>query len=203
MRTLQLILAAGAALGLGLLAFSLMRGPDTAALASGLQLQQPRALPEFSLIDQNGDEFGNAQLQGKWHLFFAGFTHCPDFCPTTMTKLKGVETELGSLSEALQVVLFSVDPQRDQPEKLAQYVHYFSPEFIGVTGAQDQVDSLAAGLGLAYAIVGDAGSEDYTVDHSAALVLLNPQGRIAAYFSPPHQIPALAADLRLMIEQDA
>ena len=203
MRTLQLILAAGAALGLGLLASSLLRGPDTAALASGLQLQQPRALPQFQLIDETGDPFNNTDLQGKWHLFFAGFTHCPDFCPTTLTKLKGVETALGELSSKLQVVLFSVDPQRDHPEKLAQYVHYFSPEFIGVTGVQEQVDTLAAGLGLAHAIVGDPDSEDYTVDHSAALVLLNPQGQIAAYFSPPHKVPALAADLRLMIEQGA
>lgn len=202
MRTLQFILLGGLALGLGVLLYVGTRSPSTEALVSGLRLNEPRALPPIQLIDDQGERFANAELQGRWHLVFAGFTHCPDFCPNTLATLKLVQEALGEDAERLQVLFFSVDPQRDQPEQLAQYTRYFHPEFRGITGEAEQVERFAQALGLAYSIVPaeeGAPANQYTVDHSAALVLLNPQGRIEAYFSAPHRVDTLTADLRSLV----
>lgn len=202
MRTLQFILLGGLALGLGVLLYVGTRAPATEPLVSGLRLNEPRALPPIQLVDDQGAAFGNEQLQGRWHLIFAGFTHCPDFCPNTLATLKLVQEKLGEDAAQLQVLFFSVDPQRDQPEQLAQYTRYFHPKFVGITGETEQVDHFAQALGLAYSIVpaeDGAPANQYTVDHSAALVMLDPQGRIAAYFSAPHRVDPLTADLRSMM----
>lgn len=202
MRTLQIILAGGLALGLGLMAYVATQGPSTEPLVSGLRLNQPRPLPPVSLVNDQGEAFTNADLQGRWHMVFAGFTHCPDFCPNTLGTLKVVQEQLGEDADKLQVLFFSVDPQRDAPEQLAQYTRYFHQDFMGITGTQEAVDQFALALGLAYSIVPsddpDA-AEQYTVDHSAALVMINPQGQIAAYFSAPHRVDTLTADLRTLL----
>lgn len=143
-------------------------------------------------MDQEGQPFTPANLQGHWTLLFAGFTHCPDVCPTTLGLMKALGQRL---QPAPAMVFLSVDPERDTPERLRQYVAYFGPDIEGVTGPHEQLERLAASLGIAYVKAPGARGEDYTVDHSAALVLLDPQGRVAGYFTPPHKADTLAADL--------
>lgn len=163
-------------------------------LASGTALETPRRIGAFRLADHRGREFTPESLRGHWSLVFAGFTHCPDACPTTLMMLNSMEERLRADGGAIQVVFLSVDPARDTAERLAGYVGHFNPRFVAVTGARAEIDALCRDLGIAYVQNPGAGG-DYSVDHSAALVLIDPQARVAGYFTPPYDIGALAADL--------
>jgi protein SCO1/2 len=188
--------AALVALALGAFTASRLSAPGaTKPLVSGTRLSQPRALAPFTLTDQDGQAFTQAQLRGHWTLLFAGFTHCPDVCPTTLALMAQLREKLGAAGGPLDLVFLSVDPGRDTPERLKTYVAHFGAGIRGVTAAGAQLDALCANLGLAYVKVPGANAADYTVDHSTALVLLDPEGRIAAYFQAPHRLDTLAADL--------
>ena len=182
---------------LGFSAALLLRPSAPVVLQSGTALQQPRPIAEFELVDQRGRAFARGNFEGRWSLLFAGFTNCPDICPTTLALLASLQPRLRNGIGDVQLVFLSVDPRRDTPAQLAQYVAHFDPAMIGVTGAKEQIDRLCADLGLAYLINPGAGGS-YTVDHSAALVLIDPRARIAAYFQPPFDPERLAADLAVL-----
>ena len=179
---------------LGIATAILLRPPVPVALRSGTALPQPRPIGEFELVDHSGNALTRRNLEGRWSIVFAGFTNCPDVCPTTLALLAALSSRLRARGDDLQIVFLSVDPDRDTPSQLAQYVGHFDPNMIGATGAKAQIDRLCAELGLAYVLnPGTAG--EYTVDHSAALVLVDPKARIAAYFQPPYDLDSLATDL--------
>lgn len=183
-----------AAMVLGIATAILLRPPVPVALRSGTALPQPRPIGEFELVDHSGHALTRRNLEGRWSIVFAGFTNCPDVCPTTLALLAALSSRLRARGDDLQIVFLSVDPDRDTPSQLAQYVGHFDPNMIGATGAKAQIDRLCAELGLAYVLnPGTAG--EYTVDHSAALVLVDPKARIAAYFQPPYDLDSLATDL--------
>jgi protein SCO1 len=163
-------------------------------LASGVPLSKARAVPEFALLDQHGRPLTRAALEGRWTLLFAGFTHCPDICPTTLTTLTALVERLQDEGRELQVLFLSLDPERDDPATLAPYLEYFNPGFIGATGDVAEIDGLMAALGLAYLQV-PTGAETYTIDHSTALALIDPRARVVGYFKPPLRDAALAEDL--------
>lgn len=171
-----------------------------AGLAKATLLTPARPLPQFALTDHTGAAFDPARLKNHWSLLFFGFTHCPDVCPTTLGVLAQTERLLADLPAAQrpQVVLVSVDPQRDTPEQLASYVRFFSPSFVGVTGTQQAIDSLTRALGVPVAI-SKSDNGDYSVDHSAAIFAIDPQGAWRALFSTPHVPATLAADYRLLL----
>lgn len=150
-------------------------------------LDTPRKFSDFELLDHRGQAFGADNLTGKWTLLFFGFTHCPDICPTTMAAAakmyEGLEPED---KEQLQVVLISLDPERDTTEKLSQYVPYFNPDFIGATGNQYVLLKLATELNVAFNKVQLEGG-DYTIDHGANMVLINPYGHYHGFFKPPFE----------------
>jgi protein SCO1/2 len=194
-KVLTIIVAVAAAL-FGLLVASLWLAPQMVDMKSGTLLQQRRELAKFSLLRDNGQAFTRADLQGHWTLIFPGYTYCPDVCPTTLAFLKTLHEKLKASGQTVNVVFLSVDPARDTPERLASYVHYFNPDFVGVTAQEPELGRFTQMLGIAYAKVpGSAGTLAYTMDHSAALILLDPQARIAAYFSPPHKLEEMSADL--------
>ena len=161
-------------------------------LTSGTWFPQPRAIEDFTLTDEANQPFTRKDLEGRPTLVFFGFTHCPDVCPTTLAKLAQIAK--AAAVPGLRVLLVSVDPARDKPEQLQQYVHAFDPSFKGVTGEQAQIERLAKQFGVAMARVDLAGG-DYTVDHSAAVFLLDAQGRRVAVFTPPFEIQPMTADL--------
>jgi protein SCO1/2 len=161
-------------------------------LTSGTWFPQPRPVQDFTLTDEANQPFTLKDLQGRPTLVFFGFTHCPDVCPTTLAKLAQIAK--GAEVPGLRVLLVSVDPARDKPEQLQQYVHAFDASFKGVTGEQAQIERLAKEFGVAIARVELAGG-DYTVDHSAAVFLLDAQARRVAVFTPPFEIQPMAADL--------
>lgn len=173
---------------------------STTALVTGTLFEPPRALAPIALIDHDGRPFDNASLQGAWTFLFFGFTNCPDVCPMTMRILAQVEQRLSDLPDAQRprVVLVSVDPKRDTPEQLAKYVKYFNPAFLGVTGEQSSLDEFTRKIGVPVAI-SETGDGGYTVDHSAAIFLIDPRGRIRALFSAPHVADSIAADYRRVV----
>jgi protein SCO1 len=182
--------AAAIAVGIGAALYARFNPP--LALRSGTALPEPRPLGEFSLLDQRGKPFGRAALEDRWSLVFTGFTHCPDLCPTTLALLASLHSHVRG--DGLQFVFVSVDPERDTPERIAAYLAHFDPTFVGATGSTAEIERFTATLGLAQ-VRNPGVAGEYTVDHSAALVLIDPRARVAGYFQPPHDERALAADL--------
>ncbi len=193
-----LFLAIAAAL-LGALAAHLWLAPPDVVLQTGTLLPEAREIGDFELTGEDGRPFTAADLKGRWSILFTGFTHCPDVCPTTLATLKNVAGRLND-DDKLQVVFLSVDPERDSPEALATYVHYFSPRFRAATGPTSELDRLGAKLGFVYVKVPGRTPETYTMDHSAALILVNPAGRLAGYFTPPLRAEMLAGDLASLLK---
>lgn len=170
------------------------------ALQGGMELSRPRPLsawPEPLLTDE-GEAFELNDFQGKNHLLFFGFAGCPDICPNTLLLASQVYAGLTEAErDALQITLVSVDPERDSPEKLHDYVGHFHPDFRALTGPMASIESLAEQAGIAFIKVPQ--ENGYTVDHSAAMVFLDANAQIRAYFAPPLERELLIADLgRLM-----
>jgi protein SCO1/2 len=168
------------------------RAAEPPVLTAGTALPEPRELPAFELVDQAGRTFDVERLEGRWSLLFTGFTHCPDVCPTTVALMADLNRRVAR--QDVQFVFVSVDPERDTPEAVASYLAHFDPALLGATGARAEMERLTAGLGLGQVRNPGAGDE-YTVDHSTAFVLIDPDARLAGYFSAPHDRDALAADL--------
>lgn len=200
--------AIAAGLWFSLWTFGGLSKPAPPLLQAGTLLPQPRPLADFALTGQDGSPFSLANLRGHWTFLAIGYTHCPDICPTTLAtfvaikdRVMGDGAEQGGEAPA-QFLFISVDPQRDSPERLAQYVHYFAPDFLGATGEDPQLRALVAQLGLLYARVdGQDTAMGYLMDHSASILLIDPQGRLSAIFSAPHDPVAMAADF-LAIENN-
>ncbi|MBL8267372.1 SCO family protein [Steroidobacter sp.] len=169
-------------------------------LAKATLLDPARPLPPMAFVDQQNRPFGLEQLQGHWSILFFGFTFCPDVCPTTLALLAQVEKQLADLptEHRPHIVLVSVDPKRDRPERLAQYVKSFSPTFTGITGEQEAVHEFALKLGVPVAISPLPGG-NYTVDHSAAIFIVDPSGALRALSSTPHEVPIIAEDYRSIV----
>lgn len=162
-------------------------------------LPEARDISAFQLSDSNGQPFDPSRLTGKWSLLFFGYTHCPDICPTTLTTLRGMARSLQQTPDYyrdMQFVFISVDPKRDGLAHLKEYVHYFHPDFLAATGKKVQIDKLARQLGAVYMFDGDTSGDDYIVNHSAAIVLIDPKARWVARFNPPHKASELADDFR-------
>jgi protein SCO1/2 len=178
-----------------LLGFWVARQVDSSApqLARGTWLPTPRPIGPLSLTAHTGAALGAADLAGHPTLVFFGFTHCPDVCPTTLVKLAALKRT--AVLPDLRVLFVSVDPGRDTPAVLASYVHAFDPDFVGATGTPAEIARLAQKFGVAVARV-DLPGGDYTMDHSAAVFLLDRRGEIVAVFTPPFEVAPLAADLR-------
>jgi protein SCO1/2 len=183
-----------AALCAALAGFWLARELDSSGpeLASGTWLPRPKPIADFHLIDNLGKPFSLRDLQGTPTLVFFGFTRCPDVCPTTLLKL--AQAKKTAAISGLRVVFVTVDPARDTPPAVGLYVHAFDPDFIGLTGDEKSINRMAADFGVAVSKV-DLPGGDYTMDHSAVVFLLNNQGQVAGIFTPPFDIPRLAADL--------
>ena len=141
------------------------------------------------------------QLQGHWSLLFFGYTHCPDVCPTTMHVLAQTKRLAEKKHTAIpfpEVYFVSVDPARDTPEQLAGYVDYFDKDFTGVTGDDALLKALTLQLSAVYLVMppdDPAKPDEYTVDHSAALYLLNPEGKLVAFLNEPFTPEKLVDDI--------
>jgi protein SCO1/2 len=172
---------------LGLMVASVMiprpMSDEDAAKLGYYRFDEPRLISEFVMADHLGAAVGLSNLKGGWSLLFFGFTTCPDVCPTTLSVLNDA---MKGLEEPPAVVMVSVDPDRDTPERLAQYVPAFNPDFIGYTGTFEETVKLAEQLNIAFGKVPGSVPGSYLVDHSASLILINPEGRYAGFIKSPH-----------------
>jgi len=160
-------------------------------------LSPPRPLPPLALIGQDNRPFDTSRLRGGWSLVFFGFTSCPDACPLTMTALAQTNKLLADLpaQRRPRVVMISVDPERDTPERLAAYVKAFDPTFTGATGTKAAIDELAQRMGVMAATRPIEGGS-YTVDHTSSVFLIDPDGALRALFSAPYTPKLIAEDYR-------
>ena len=164
-------------------------------------LPQAAALPRFSLLDQNGAEFNNESLNDQWSLIFFGFTHCPDICPATLQQLAIARSQILDAGESTfpNIILISVDPERDTPEVLAEYIGHFGDGMTGVTGSIDELRKLTSSLGIFFEkSAGENGN--YSVDHSAVVIVINKNAEFHALFSAPHTIDHFVGDMPLITE---
>jgi protein SCO1/2 len=151
----------------------------------------------LELTDHNGKPRKLEDWRGKAVVLFFGFTHCPDVCPTTLAEIAGAVRSLGAEAERVQVLLVSVDPERDTPEALAKYVTAFDPRFLGLRGDLAATKKVAAEFKI-YFEKRKTG-ESYTVDHSGQSYVIDPQGRLRLLVRHDRIGQDLAADLRVLL----
>ena len=205
-RWFLLVFVTIAAFGLGLFAFQHFFVKKKIALDAlhATLLEDSRPIPAFSLTGLDHQPFDNKSLSGHWTMMFFGFTHCGYMCPTTMA-------ELGKMYRILQrdeqgdlplVVMITVDPKRDSLERVEHYVQAFDPHFYGARGLAKSLHSMTKDLGIAYMSVPRKGAqgEDNDIEHTGSILLFNPQGELAAFFTTPHQGAQLARDYRVITQ---
>jgi protein SCO1/2 len=152
-------------------------------------LPKPDPIARFSLVSHDNRPFDNAAFKGKWSFLFFGFTHCPDLCPTTLAVFDQVHRLLGQRPEGVgdvQFVFVSVDPERDTPQVMKDYVGHINPAFIGVSGDGKELAPLADSLGVVYAKAPGTTPDQYFMDHSSAVLLISPRGELIGVFAAPH-----------------
>lgn len=207
------IIAIVVAVVVGLMALGLPRlaadgGNNTAGLGDVVDVERrqvvepPKELVNFTLTNQDGEEFRLSDLNGKPTLLFFGFTHCPDVCPTTMAEYRIIKRELGDVGDDVNFVLVSVDGTRDTPEALRAYVDKFDPTFIGLTGDEDYVRRIGQDYFLYFnraVTEGTQSAAGYMVDHTSYSYLIDPDGKLR--FIYPFQAPreTIIGDIQKLI----
>ncbi len=173
----------------------------------GIVLHPASQINKFMLKDHQLKDFSTADLLGKWHLMFFGYTHCPDVCPTTLQTLTTAYEKMdASEREMISVVFVSVDPLRDTPEVLAEYLNYFNINFIGVTADEKNLEAFTRPLGIAYARSATAkavtdhrqevSADNYLMDHSSRILVINPRAGLQAYLRSPRSPQSLLDSVR-------
>lgn len=201
-RKITTILIVALAAGLGLALSSRLfppslpgnAAPALPALEASKVIDTPRALAPFTLQSADGALTAES-LKSHWTVVFVGFTHCPDVCPTTLTDLAKAQKiwAEAKLPNAPRLLFVSIDPERDTPAGIAEYAAYFHPDTLTATAAEPQLGAFTRDLGLVYMKVPQG--DNYTMDHSATLVLLNPKAEFAGLIRPPLKPDAIARDL--------
>ncbi|MBU1237918.1 MAG: SCO family protein [Gammaproteobacteria bacterium] len=168
--------------------------PPSGQMPSASRIDDKVPLPAFALHRSNGI-VSNVDLLGHWTLLNFGYASCPQICPTTLATLREVKARIASKGKTVpQVIFVSVDPERDTPTRLATFMLYFDSRFIGATGTDLELAALTRHLGVAYQRHDAQDKEHYEVDHGTAVYLIDPQGRLKATFSWPHDSATMAAD---------
>lgn len=196
-RVFMIIVIALAAIATGIVVSSVLFDRSQ-ELRAARAFPEPRSMPDFELHDASGEALTQRDLEGQWSLMFFGFTNCPDICPDTLAVLDAAINDLDTMGAESkpQVVFVSVDPDRDDGESLGDYVRWFDEAFIGATGSEAALKSLTGDLGIYYALdEPDPDTGFYTVDHSASVMIIDPQGRLYGRFAPPFDRQDIAADL--------
>lgn len=154
----------------------------------------------FRLIDHSGKPRTLADFRGKAVVIFFGFTQCPDVCPTTLSDMRQVMQKLGADAEKLQVLFVTVDPKRDSQEILAQYVPSFNPTFLGLRGDDAATDKVARDFKIVHQIVEGKTPESYTVNHTAASLVFDTQGRLRLFINYGMEVDKITADIKLLLK---
>ena len=188
----------------GRLALLFGTSPTGGPNLGGLQLPQGMSLGgPFTLVDQTGRTVTERDFAGRWMLVYFGYTYCPDVCPTELGTIAAAVDSLGPLAEKLVPALVTIDPQRDTPAQLADYVARFHPRMIGLTGSPEQVAEAARRYRVYFARVNRAEAGDYLMDHSSFVDLVGPDGRVRSLFRPEASPDDIAAAVRVQLTRAA
>ncbi|KIQ98379.1 SCO family protein [Lysobacter sp. A03] len=211
-RSTLIILFVALAAGLGLIASKHFFGepaPSPWPQTSAVKLfDPPRALPDFNLRQSDGTQLVPGELNGHWTLVFLGFTHCPDICPLTLSQMAQAQQQWESIPDAVRprVLFVSVDPERDTPDRIGEYAHAFHKDTLAATADIPSLEKFARSLSLVFAKAppeDGAPADQYSVDHSATMAVLDPQGRMSGVVQQPFDPAALAADLAALTAASA
>lgn len=155
-----------------------------------------KTVPDFELLDVNAAPITQTVFEDHWSIVFFGYTHCPDVCPITLHVMKNVVSKLAQQQQtAPQIVFVSVDPARDTSQIMKDYIAFFDDSFVGITGERNAVHALTSSLGIVASFsANEEDPENYIVDHTASLLLIDPQKRVRAKISGPHIADAIVAD---------
>lgn len=172
---------------------------EPAATFKGNDISGTRLGKKLALMDHNGQARTLTDFEGKVVVAFFGFTQCPDVCPTALAELSQLMQKLGPDADRVQVLLISVDPERDTPEILKQYVTTFDPRFVGLTGTPAQVKATAASFKAYYAKVPTEDGKNYTMDHTAAFYLFDGKGESRVLANSTIGVDAMAHDIKMLL----
>jgi protein SCO1 len=187
----------GALVILGSAAFLALELHDSAHGVSGTLLGSAIGGP-FTLVDQDGKTVTNTALEGKWLLVYFGYTHCPDECPTTLNNIALALKDLGATRSEVRPVFITIDPARDTPQVMKNYVAAFNAPILALSGSAAQVAKAADAYRVYYAKHPEAGG-DYSMDHSSIVYVMDPKGRFAASFSDQDSPTQMAARLQKLL----
>ncbi len=165
----------------------------------GAVIQSPQPAQDFTLAASSGQPASLSDFRGKLVLLYFGYTFCPDVCPATLSEVTKAMKLLGDKAERVQVIMVSVDPLRDTPEKLGEYMQHFSPAYLGLTGSEDEIARAAAAYGVFYEKHAGSAASGYLVDHTATVTVIDEEGYVKLIF--PFGTPGadIAADLEYML----
>jgi protein SCO1 len=166
----------------------------------GTVIQSPELSYDFTLTSAKGD-VSLSDYRGKLVLIYFGYTFCPDICPATLANVGQSLRELGAKADDIQLIMISLDPERDTPEKLASYVTHFHPSFVGVTGTPDELAKAASLYGIFYEKVAGTDNTGYLLNHTATLLVIDREGYLKLVFPFGVTVPEIVDDLKYMLRQ--
>lgn len=192
------VLSAIVGLGLAVAVLMVVGALNEPVTYHGTHLAPPMPAAPFALQSADG-QVTLQDLEGKAVVMFFGYTSCPDICPTTLLQLSTALDELGARRNDVQVVFVSVDPERDSPERASRYARAVDPSFLGVTGTEEEISAMAGDYGIYYAKAEGSDATGYLVDHSASVIVLNPDGQVELLWSPALTPAQMAEDLSSLL----
>lgn len=170
---------------------------------SGFSFPQPALLKDIDLINYDSERLTEEYFKDQWTFVYVGYTKCPDACPETLLTLNRINTlinedQVNEDQAQVNTLLVSVDPERDTPSHLKDYVKFFNEGFHAATGTPDKIKHFADQVSALYALPEDRSDPNYLVDHSSSIVLINPDGAVQAIFTPPQEAAALVKDFEVL-----
>lgn len=168
---------------------------------NGQEINSTNPVTNFTLTGPGGESVSLVDFRGKVIMLYFGYTFCPDVCPATMVELRTAVDELGRQADDVQVLMVTLDPERDTPEVLEKYVAHFNPSFIGLTGTEDEVIAASAPLGIFYEKEAGSAASGYLVNHTATVMVLDKRGHLRLVYPFGTSGEDMAADLRHLVRK--
>ena len=166
----------------------------------GVVIQSPQQAADFTLMSSKGEPMSLSDFRGQYVMLYFGYTFCPDVCPTTLNDLKRMMEALGpKRAENVQVVMVSVDPERDTAEQLGSYLPYFDPSFLGMTGTVEEIQPIASQFGIFFERHEGTSAAGYLVDHTAVVTVVDSKGYVRMVFPYGTSGEDMAADMAYLM----